>query len=277
MFEPTQDWNKYLPLHTAPRDGKNYYWTAEEENFGWNELKKMGVSRSDWFVCFHTRDSSYLKKTGTKDYSYHDFRDAPVSTYFAAANFCVAKGGFALRMGAVVEEPLPKSLNPRIIDYATRFRTDFLDLFVLSKCKFFLGSSAGLFCVPSVFDVPVSYANGLPSCTPWGKFSMFIPKKLWSEKENRYLNFREAFFDYKLIFDGRTYEQHKIKAIPNTEKEILELCEEMYNSVVLGLPPDEEIQKRMQTAMGEGHPWFYATSFISPSFFNANKSMFLCE
>ncbi|GAG44511.1 unnamed protein product, partial [marine sediment metagenome] len=35
--------------------------TSEEEQFGQEEIRKLGIPDGTPFVCFHARDASYLK------------------------------------------------------------------------------------------------------------------------------------------------------------------------------------------------------------------------
>lgn len=62
-------------------------------------------------------------------------------------------------MGSKVQKKLTNIDNPKIIDYATKYRSDFADIYLSAKCKFFVGCSAGILCVPYIFHVPVIQAN----------------------------------------------------------------------------------------------------------------------
>lgn len=61
-------------------------------------------------------------------------------------------------MGVIVKEAL-NTTNPMIIDYATKSSTDFLDIYLGAKCRFFLGSTGGINAVPRIFQRPVAYVN----------------------------------------------------------------------------------------------------------------------
>ncbi len=276
MFEPHCDFAQYLPLYTDAKQKRNYYWTEAEVVRGNSALSQMGISQNDWFICFHCRDSSYLKKMLPEtDWNYHNVRDSSIHSYLKAAKYIVEKGGSAIRMGAIVEDKLPEDLDPRIIDYANRHRNDFLDLYLPSKCKFFLGSNSGLFAVPATFEVPLSYANGSPATVPWGKFSMMIPQKLWHKGEKRILGFREAFFKYGVnTIHGSVYDREGIAPISNTDDEILELCVEL-NEIVDGTrSPNEELNRMVRANMSKGHPWNSMTTYIGSNFIKNNLQLF---
>ena len=165
--------------------------TKDEKNKGREELGTMGIGESDWFVCFHARDRKYLG-AGSE---YHDYRDCKISNYLKAAEYIAEMGGYAIRMGSVVEEALPKNIHPRIIDYATKYRSDIMDIYLPAHCKFFLGNTSGLFLIASIFDVPVACANFIPlEITPMRKGDLYIPKKLFDSINNKYLSSTNLFF-----------------------------------------------------------------------------------
>lgn len=136
--------------------------TLEEEERGRRELEKMGIGKDDWFVCFHCRDQAYLRQWRpelNEIWQKQGFKNADIMTYLDAAAHIANAGGFALRMGAAVERPLPDDVPPGVIDYATKHRSDFMDIYLAAKCRFFLASSTGLGQVPTVFNRPVVVAN----------------------------------------------------------------------------------------------------------------------
>ena len=149
----------------------NLEFTPAEEKQGKELLKKMGLTDKDWFVCFHARDPKYLAKYfSSVDYSYHNYRDWDINNALKAAKYIASKWGFAMRMGAVVEKKLPKLKNPRIIDYASYYRSDFWDIYLSAKCKFFFGDGSGISEVVQIFNVPVAWVNLLPfTYPPWRK------------------------------------------------------------------------------------------------------------
>ncbi|MFQ5771573.1 MAG: TIGR04372 family glycosyltransferase, partial [bacterium] len=116
----------------------NLSFTISEEEEGKKLLRKMGIDDNSWFVCFHSRDSVYFSNqwnelySSAKDWSYHDYRNADIRNYLEAAKYIASLGGFAVRIGYGVGEELPDINNPRIIDYASNYRTDFGDIYLLA-------------------------------------------------------------------------------------------------------------------------------------------------
>ncbi|MBI5124235.1 MAG: TIGR04372 family glycosyltransferase, partial [Candidatus Omnitrophica bacterium] len=113
---------------------------------------------------------------------------------------------------------------------AMKDRNDFLDIYLSAKCRFFLGSSAGLTAVPRIFRVPVAYANYLPFASILGitANALFIPKKLKLRKEGRLLTFREIFDSgIQNYLGSHEYTKAGIEILDNTPEEITALAMEM--------------------------------------------------
>lgn len=188
-----------VPMAEKQRDairGSSYsyidtpvFFTAEEESLGQGMLKKMGFLTDKPFVCFHARDSAYLNAFFPGDnFYYHNFRNASISNYYEMAQRLTEKGYFVIRMGAKVHEPFITD-NPMVIDYATKYRSDFLDIYLSAKSTFFIGCGSGLDEVPKLFKRPVIYTNIVPlgSIPTAGEVvPLFIPKKIRLKNENRF-------------------------------------------------------------------------------------------
>ncbi len=215
--------------------------TSDEERLGIESLREMGVPADTPFVCFHTRDSSYLNMVQPdRNWRYHDFRDSSIQNYVTAAEELASRGFYMIRTGAVVKEALTHK-NPKIIDYATKGRSDFMDIFLGAKCHFYVVSPCGICAIPMIFRRPLVWVNFIPLeyAPTWAKRDLFIPKKLWLRKEQRFMTFREIFESE--IGEGlknERYEEFGIDVIENTAEEIMDLTIEM----------DERLKGSWQTA-----------------------------
>jgi len=189
---------------------------------GWNCLQDLGVPKNAWFVCLHVREDGFRAE------GLITHRSANINTYLFAIKSIVARGGWVIRMGDPSMKPLP--YMSQVIDYAhTEAKSDWMDVFLCSSCRFFLGSASGLVTVPLIFGVPCALTNIWPiSGRSPSSQDLFIPKLAWSEVENRYLTFEEAlaprfFFNLnsKLLYSWG------IKVVDNTPEEINDLVLEM--------------------------------------------------
>lgn len=246
--------------------------TAAEEEKGQAELRKMGVPKDAWFVLIHARDPLYMKEkilahqddqnqAWNQGYNY---RDCKIENYLSAAEYITEQGGFVIRMGDVVDAPLSTS-NPKIIDYATRFRSDFMDIYLSAKCKFFLGCTSGLCMVPTIFDVPVALANYIPyPHTPFSIQDLFITKFIVEQKTGKTLSYEEAMQQGLMGWEGDTlfYQQKGLTIVENSAQDILHLCQEM----------NEELNRRGRSKENVPHSLqqsLYKKKFL-PQIFDAS-------
>lgn len=259
------------------------FFTPDEEEEGRKLLKQMGIDEKSWFVCFHCRDSAFnCNYPG-------DFRNSDIKNMLKAAEYITACGGYAIRMGQKISEKLPDTGNPQIIDYATNFRTDFGDIYLSAKCKFFVGSTSGLVVIPALFNVPIVGTNFIPFASTWRTGDLFLPKKIRVVKENRFITFRE-FIEFsgdirggniRQGVDSNIYVQNKMNsgeyiAYENTAEEILDVVMEMnerLNGTFEISEEDEQLQKKFKSLLYPDD-FFYGTPIrIGAKFLRQNKDL----
>jgi putative glycosyltransferase (TIGR04372 family) len=186
-------------------------------------LQTLGVPPDAWFVSLHVRDTGQ----SASDHL-HGIRNADITTYEAAIRAIVARGGWVIRMG----DPLMKPMQamPQVIDYAqSKHRSDWMDVFLCAACRFFIGTQSGLGHVPTTFGVPAVITNWMSHLTPpWGGQNLYITKRFWSEKANRYLTFAEiiqsglGFAQLSLCFT-----RQGVRVEDNSPEDIKDVVEEM--------------------------------------------------
>ncbi len=200
--------------------------TPEEIRKGKELLASMGVT--SWYVCIHARDPVYLSDRDSTNRM--SFRDCSIDSYLKSAEHITKKGGFVIRMGAKTEKPL-KTSNPRIIDYANLYRSDFGDVFLTGHCRFFLGSSGGLILLATALGVPAIGCNYIPlGWPPLSKNELYLPKKLLDSRTRRFLTFKQiANTDVLYFYDTGSYERAGLVLVENSPEEILEVTKEMMN------------------------------------------------
>ncbi len=232
------DWEKHtVPEFSGIRDlnglleriPSHLAFTPKEETKGLDSIRKMGIPEGMPFVCFHVRDSAYLKSSmGSDGYSYR-FRDSDINNYMAALEELTGLGYFLVRMGAGVRDRLTIT-NTKIIDYARKYRTDFLDIYLCAKCKFFLSSNSGLDMVPQIFRRPVVYVNFVPFevIHTWWPVELFIFKKYWLREEKRFMASREILDSgVRNFYKTEQFDSCGIELIENTSEEIKSVIFEM--------------------------------------------------
>ena len=95
-------------------------------------------------------------------------------------------------MSSGEKEPLSKNAPKNIIDYASKWQSDFMDIYLPAHCKFFLGPPTGLLNVSQIFNIPVAITNCIPINSPSLPLNgVFIPKLLWYKEDKRFLSYKE--------------------------------------------------------------------------------------
>ena len=139
---------------------------------GWALLEKAGVPRGAWFVAWHVRDIRWKGLTA----GLQAIRNADTASYLQAIGEITRRGGFIIRMGDGETAPLPPLAN--VIDYRhSDMRADWMDVFLLARSRFVLGSASGPIFVPPLYGVPVVLTNWWPpAMRPWHASDIYIPK-----------------------------------------------------------------------------------------------------
>jgi len=233
----------YLYNHTQPVlsfiDG--------EEEKGRAGLAEMGIGPDDWFVCFHARDGAYFRQWRPEFESHWqnvDFRNVEIEHFLKAAEYIASKGGYALRYGANVEKPFSETGNPRIIDYSTNHRSDFMDIYLGAKCRFFIGCASGPDAIPAIFNVPVLSVSHFPYNHAYRLGSdITIPRLLSSTDGQRRVSFLEAqtagyYVGWKEAA-AKDPNMHLFDMLEVDPEDILDGCKDMIESLEGVAPPAE--------------------------------------
>lgn len=222
--------NEYLEYRNTACE---LYFTKDEEEYGREELLKMGITDNDWFVCIFARDSEHYRKTYGLDSSSMDCRDADIDTYIDAVKYIVGLGGYVLRMGMNVNKPFGFT-NERVIDYAITNRSDFMDVYLTAKCRFFIGTSSGGADMARIFDKYHLAVNWTPiGWGPWGKNELYMPKTLVYRSSGEQVPYEKALkltqhWLISLSFNiDAELEKLDMQLISNTPGQILAATKEM--------------------------------------------------
>lgn len=252
--------------------------TKEEKEAGLAAMSAMGVPPDREIVCFHARDTAYLNLMNPGEaWRYHDYLDSDAQSHVPAMKELVERGYYTLRMGAAVERPLVGD-DEGVIDYATKWRSDFLDIFLSARCSFFVGCGAGIDMVSKIFRRPWARVNLIPLDGVSGSDrDVFIPKTLWLRKERRLLTFRETI-ETGLGRAGRSqdYESADVEILNDTPDEITALVLEM-NARMKGTwnetDENRDLQKRFRDILGSSDMQGPAMPRIGSDFLRQNQNL----
>lgn len=214
----------------------------EEHERARKVLREMGVPQDRWLVALHARESGYHPTAG------QEARNSRIQSYELAVREIHDRGGWCVRLGDATMTPAPPM--PGLTDYAlSRFKSEFMDVYISGASRMFLGSSSGLVFVASLFGVPVACANVVPFGTSLMAIagSVCLPKLLVDET-GHVLTFAETA-SHPSAFDNRceAYEPAGLQVVDNTQEEIRELTIEVLERIE-GTHHECEADRRRQEA-----------------------------
>jgi len=250
--------------------------TAEHRRRGRAALVELGLEHDSWFVALHVREAGYL---GEQPDSYRSHRNADVATYLPAVRRITDRGGWVIRVGDPSMKPLPRM--ERVVDYVhSSVQSDWMDIYLAAACRFFLGSSSGLFVVAWTFGRPCALANWDSLVTrPWSSKDRFIPKLWWLKSEGRYLTFQEQVQPPYVapLYLARTrpeeFERLGLSPVDNSPDEITALVEEMFQPErTTDAPLADELRATFERIVETYYP-YGATARIGADFVVRHRNL----
>lgn len=176
-FDWAEQLNRYLPIRLQ----KESLVKAEEIR------EKIGIGKGEWFVCLHVREAGFRK-----DFGRRECRNSSISNYIPAIKAITEAGGWVIRMGDNTMTPLPQM--DHVIDYPfSQFKSDLMDLYLISECKFYIASQSGILDCALLFQKPVVTVNMVvwALAYPLKKGDLGILKHVYSHFQGRFLSIKE--------------------------------------------------------------------------------------
>jgi putative glycosyltransferase (TIGR04372 family) len=218
------DWkgqyNEYLPVRLSD----------EKRRHAQRVRAEMGIPQLDWFVCLHVREGGFKK-----DAELGAYRNASIQNYIKGIQVITDAGGWVVRMGDSSMTPLPPM--ERVIDYPhTPFKSDLMDIYLISECRFYIGVNSGPADIVRLFQKHMVLTN----LTEWlvmfpvQKGDLAIIRHVFSRSRNRLLSVKEIVTETKEILSETTEIVGGVLRDPgeeyvffeNTEEEIRDVIEE---------------------------------------------------
>jgi putative glycosyltransferase (TIGR04372 family) len=206
--------------------------SVDEEFLGQETLEKMGLKAEDKFVCVNFRDEEYHKaRLGPGMESVDGYRNAVITSFTKAALYLASQGYFVFRMGKLTKTPFAIDCL-KVIDYSnSKFRSDFMDIYLGAKCAFAVSTGSGWDSIPQIFRRPIVYVNATYKLMrTWGGFNLVLPKHYYSTASHRYLNLREiGIRNLQLCRSNDDLLKTNTYLIDNTPDELLDVVTEMHH------------------------------------------------
>lgn len=246
--------NNHLPLLTISK---------ELEDRAKDKFSNWGWDPNGWFVTMHIRED----KDNFPGYG----RNSNPENYLPAIRAIIGRGGNVVRIGNPGMSALPP-LDGFMDLSQYRNTEDWLDLFLMANCKFFIGTTSGPLIVPTLFGTRILATNA----PDLGKF-VYLPKGILLPKRVRTESGSLLSLDQQLKspagstdawlgnFDGQ-----RIQWEENSPIDILDAVEEMFSEDVAGLGSMQKHAFEMILQAGASDSTPIAKSFLSnhPDFLN---------
>ena len=148
-------------------------------------LNTFGFSKNDWFVTIHLREDGGGQMRG--------IRNIKPETYIPAIKYIIERGGWVFKIGSAGIKSKINLKTKKFIDFSSIDFNPFLDIFLISNCRFFIGTGSGPINIASqIFCKPILLTNAGPllSRVPW-PFQLVIPKMYLSNKTNKVMGLSE--------------------------------------------------------------------------------------
>jgi putative glycosyltransferase (TIGR04372 family) len=264
-------WRDRPPLLSVPRRLLD-----EGERF----LREVGIPEGAWLVALHCRDSGHdasRAKGGVRAVALHSHRNVAVERYREAVGVAQAAGGWVVRLGDATMAPFPCEGN--YFDYATSGRqADWLDLFLIARARFVLGSASGPANVANVLGTPVLWTNMAPfsTCRGIAVRDLGVPKLLREEESGRFLSFPEILAAPVSNFrKGQQYEalSPRLELVENSAQEIADATRDMLRFVERGAleGEDRELDEAFAALFRPWHLCYGAPGATAPSFLRRHR------
>lgn len=221
----------------SDHDIKNLYeayptqieFSNKEISYGNKILKKINPSNKP-IILLIVRDETYLKSlTKGNSFSYHDHRDDDISRYKNLIEHITKSGYFVIRMGKVVKKKT-NIKNKNFLDYPfSKFKNDFMDIFLGFKCKLCISNVTGYDAVPTIFRRPLLFLGSIPIGFMLTSSSRFINTFYDHYSINLKRNLTlEEIFKYKLDdkFKANDFKKNRVKLVKFSNRKMKELFDE---------------------------------------------------
>ena len=263
--------DKNVLLKYKPTIQFNYKEKIQGENY----LKKIGCENKKFFV-FVSRSNEFHQISFNQFDEDETVRNSNIHNQILGVKFLISKGYKAIRMGKYESNKINSS-DTNIIDYATSVdRSDFLDMYLISKCEFMISGSTGITTVAALFRKPclVVDENSLLDSYIFPERLMYLLKKYKNLKTGKLISFQEAH-EKKLVGVQGISALNKLgyKIIDNNEFEIRKGVESFFDLINNDLSLDEILQKQFffWRTVEKHFGYKNKKSVICPDFYSNNE------
>lgn len=229
--------------------------SKKEIDLGNYYLDQMGININDEFVCITVRDNYYFKNYLKEKYNYKsfEFKNSDIENYNKAVKFLNKKNIKVIRMGIGSEKEWSLSDNKLNFDYSkSKFRSGFMDFFLVNKAKFTITNGTGFYWIPYILKKHLVMADFIPigNLCSYVPNSIHIFKHLYSKRKKRPLLLEELLSnEFNFIYREEDFSLKDLEYIDNNPDEILDCVEEMNDLLDNNIKINNSMQKQFWNLM----------------------------
>jgi putative glycosyltransferase (TIGR04372 family) len=272
-----------------------FQFLQSEDNIGYSWLKSYGWNINQPFLCVIARDDAYdITRLKSNKISEVKYRNLAISNFGLAVDWLASQGIWIIRMGSIVNSKFD-FYNQKLIDYPfDKNKSDFLDIWLLSKCNGIISTGTGPDVLGILNNIPILHV-GLSPLISMCSFAQTItlPKKLFDSSNQKYLNLTKTL---DLSWDSRNLPRyHKfasdfnyinwgVKVIDPEPLEILSAVKEFWqrlNNVWVESEEDIELQTKFWSIFSShpfykiNHGWKHPHAYLGASWLKSMGYEFL--
>ena len=203
--------------------------TNDEILMGEEQLATIGFDIDREFICYATRTESYYKKlqsVGT-ELKAQSVRNPNEQIYLQVAENLIELNFAVVRMGKDLDSKVGKDFSPKFFDYALKHRTDFLDVFLLARCKFLINGGTGIVIIRAMLNLPTLNTDTYRNHANWFKGDVAIFQRVKIFNKNQIASITEMSQLRDMYSDQKHIGRLGLELVKNSPSEILAACVEM--------------------------------------------------
>ena len=246
-----------------------------EKNLANKQLSKLGINEKDKIVCFSARSKHFRYE------NYNVSRNSEINNQLKGIKYLADLNFKCLRMGKNEKNKL-NFTDKNVIDLAfSDIRNDMLDLFVASKCEFFISSSSGIDEMATIMRkkkmlIDFMHFDGMPLLN-LDMIPIILPKRIKNLNNKKFLSYSEIFdFEWSYINTINDNKDSKHDLIDNCENEISNSIINMHKFSInkLNFAEERNFQNTFWEKLNKRYELQSENTIICPNFFRDNISLF---
>ena len=257
-------WQSEDQMEVWKNQNPSISFTPKDQKIGKDLEDKFRANTVNEFVCIGLPERIYYKIKFAQEHGPSINQDLFTmmpswETYLPSTTKLTEYGLDVLRMGQFVEQPINALKHKGVIDYASKYRSEFGDVWLLGNCKFAIsGNGTGFYWISAAMNRPV-VATDLPSPqkTSYGPNDVFLPLLASSRRSKELLPFSWLIENTEWA-SNRELIEGDIEIVKNTAEEITEVVLEMNQRIDgtwVETDEDIELQDRFKKLRQDQPPW----------------------